>query len=227
MRRLLCVPIIHSQADMGSAGAALSRASSALTGELRWARHEEVAGRFWESVSAYLRSFDPRQLKVYQDGLAAGGPTGRRIVQEAAARGSKNYRLVLELVHGGAELRKTEDAALLLQEQENILGLLQPGRGQDKARNAEQYQQRRDRLMAERDRFIAGAIDATLKEGEAGVLFIGASHDVAAHLPGDVRVEAVKDREKVRAYFDELLWGHDERKLEELSLYLAAPVEAP
>lgn len=227
MRRLLCVPIIHSQADMGSAGAVLAQESRALMGEQRWARHEAVVDGFWESVAAYLRSFDARQVRVYQDGMAVGGAVGRRIVEEVAARGSKNYQLILELLKSGAELRKTEDPVLLFQERENILGVMQPGMGPERPQNSPQYQQQRDRLMAERDKFIAGTIDAILKEGELGVLFIGANHNVAARLPGDISLEAVKSQEKVQAYFAELYLGRDEKRFEELSQYLTAPVRPP
>lgn len=211
MRHLLYVPIIHDQADLGSAGTALAQRSAALVGDQRWAIHQETVGKFWENVAAYLRSLAPRQLKVYQDGLPIGGEAGKRIVQEAAGRGSRNYQLVLELVDKGAELRKTEDPALLLRERENIR---QSAQRSAMARN----------LTEQRDRFIANTINATLQEGELGVLFVGAYHDVASCLAKDILVRVVKDRQKVQAYFEELFLGHDDRKLRELRQYLVAPV---
>ncbi|HNY33468.1 MAG TPA: hypothetical protein PKK68_02315 [Methanothrix soehngenii] len=50
------------------------------------------------------------------------------------------------------------------------------------------YGQVKDRLLLERDLFIARAIDATLPEGETGLLFIGAAHDVLSKLAGDIEV---------------------------------------
>lgn len=218
MRRLLYIPIIHEEADLGSARTALAQKSAALSGERRWVLHRETVGKFWETVAAYLRSFDPYQLKVYQDGLAADGETGMRIVEEAARRGSKNYQLVLGLLKGGAELRKTEEPALLLREREVLLKHLR----QDL--DAEQYRLQRDRLMEERDKFIAKTVTATLKEGEVGVLFIGAHHNVASRLAGDISVEAVKDPGRVRAYFKELFLSHNEVRLKELVQYLTSPI---
>jgi len=218
MRRLLYVPIIHEEADLGSARTALAQRSAALSGERRWVLHRETVGKFWGRVAAYLRSFDPYQLRVYQDGLAADGVMGRRIVEEAARRGSKNYQLVLELLKGGAELRKTEDPALLLQEREVIVAHLQ------ESLDADQYRIQSDRLMGERDKLIAETVRATLKEGEVGVLFIGAHHNVASRLAGDISVEEVKDPGQVRTYFEELFLGHDEVRLKELVQYLTSVI---
>ncbi len=224
MRRLLYVPIIHDEADLGSAGATLARESVALSGERRWTIHEEAVRKFWESVAAYLRSFDPRRLKVYQDGLAADGEMGRRIVEKAACRGSRNYQLILELLGKGAESRKTEDPVLLWREHENIRGSAQQGSAGEGLSSSERYRLERDRLMEKRDKFIAETIDATLKDGELGVLFIGAYHDVAPRLAADISIEMVKDREKVQAYFKELLQGRDDRRFEEIARHLASPV---
>ena len=233
MRRLLYVPIIHDEADLGHAGKALSRVSAALSGEQRWAMHEETARRFWENMAAYLRSRSPGRLRVYQDGLAAGGEMARRIVEEAAKRGSKNYQLVQELIEAGAEVRQTEDPALLWREREVLLRSLGeaaphpnplPEGEETLAPNTEVSQAERDELMAARDRFIAATIGATLHEGELGVLFIGADHDVASLLPSDIAVEPVKDPKRVGAYLAELFAGRDGKRLEELCQYVRSPV---
>lgn len=225
MRRLLYVPVIHSEADLGSAGAALARESVALWGERRWALHKQTMGKFWQSVRRSLLSLDCRRIKVYQDGLAAEGEVGRRIVEEAAGRGSENYRLVLELLQGGAELRKTEDPLLLLQEQEDMHSAGQPGVAGGKQLAGEDGRRaQRDRLVQERDAFMAQAIGSTLKEGEVGILFVGAHHGVASRLADDISVETVKDRALVQAYFEELLLGNDDERFKGLSRSLASPV---
>ncbi|MEW6034246.1 MAG: hypothetical protein AB1603_05280 [Chloroflexota bacterium] len=227
MRRLLYIPIIHDQADLGSEGAALSQGSVVLAGQRRWTSHQELVARFWDSLASYLGELEPGRVKVYQDGLAAGGQMGRRVVEEAARRGSKNYQLVLELLDKGAEIRKTEDPGLLLQEQQNIQESVARKSEWEERHSAEQYRLRTGRLMAARDRFIAGSINTTLREGEVGVLFIGAGHNVAPHLSSDIQVETVRDRKKVQAYLEELFLGQDDRKLEELRRYLSSPPSAP
>ncbi|MFQ5874069.1 MAG: hypothetical protein ACE5JL_09735 [Dehalococcoidia bacterium] len=227
MKRLLCVPIIHDEADLGSAGAELAKKSILLSGENRWASHQGVVSRFWKNVRELLISLDPARLKLYQDGLAVGGETARKIIEEAAGRGSRNYRLVEEMILLGAQVRKTEDPALLLRERENLLTSMRrrpagAGRG-----HPAQYQQQRDRLMEERDNFIAENILTTLMEGELGVLFIGAKHRVMPRLTDHISVEAVVDPETVQAYFQELFFGDNDGRLDELGRSLTSPFSAP
>lgn len=224
MRKLLYVPIIHDQADMGSAGAELARGSAAQWGQPRWAIHEATVCGFWKSIRVFLLSMDPWRLGIYQDGLAAEGEVGRRIVNEAARRGSKNYRLVQELLDKGAGLHRTEDPVLLWREHQNVIARVKQEPSEERSRDSRDPLDGTDRLLEERDRFIANAISSTLKPGEVGVLFIGAYHDVAGHLAADISVEMAKDREKVNAYFQELIQGRDEEILKGLARYLTTPV---
>ncbi len=55
---------------------------------------------------------------------------------------------------------------------------------------------------------------------------MGAYHDVISHLAEDIVVEQLKEREKVKAYFDELMYGRDERNFEQLTGYLSSAVSA-
>jgi hypothetical protein len=224
MRRLLYVPIIHGDEDMGDIGAALAQRSAALLGEARWAVHQETVRKLWKSIADYLRSVGHPRLKIYQDGLAADGEVGRRIVQEAARRGSRNYQLILELLNNGAELQKTEDPVLLLQERENILGIVGQETTPGKQRDAQQYRSQSNHLMEARDRFIAETINETLKTGEPGVLFIGAQHSVDPWLAGDIAVEMVKDPQKVQRYMAVVVTESDPDIFEALAEYVAAPV---
>lgn len=71
--------------------------------------------------------------------------------------------------------------------------------------------------------FIARTINETLQDGETAVLLIGAYHNVFPHLSKDILVKEVKEQEKVKAYFDELIQGTDKNKFEELAKYLISP----
>ena len=224
MRRLLYIPILHAEADLGSLAPALRRQTIALVGEERWAKHKEVVAQFWQEVEDYLLSLEPTALRLYQDGLAAEGEAGLRVVEEAAKRGSPNFQLLLGLVRRGAALRKTEDPALLLQERQNLLRALQEGKEEAGIRDL--YRRQRDRLMEERDRFIAKTINETLREGEIGVLFLGAQHDVRAYLAPDIGIQEVKAREVVKAYFGSLLEGTQQGRWQALSHALITPVSS-
>ncbi|MDP3062228.1 MAG: hypothetical protein Q8O40_03285, partial [Chloroflexota bacterium] len=110
----------------------------------------------------------------------------------------------------------TEDPALLLQERAYLIHAA-PGVPSNEARQE---------LMERRDISIAQAINATLQEGEAGVLLIGAGHMVLPHLSRDICVELVKDPKKVVQYMRGILLGEGSAELEDLARYVAAPVNA-
>ncbi len=223
MKRLLYVPIIHTLSDMGSLGPAIDEVSASVLGENRWAKHKETVARFWDAIGSYLASVDASHLKLYQDGLAADGNLGRRVVEEAARRGSKNHQIVLNLMDRGAEIRQTEDLLLLLEEGRQLLRATQGGSNANDAQDFLTYDYEKQRLTEQRDRFVAGRINETLKEGETGVLFMGAYHNVIPLLAEDILVTEVKPRNKVEAYFQELLNGLDEGELEQLASSLTCP----
>jgi len=223
MRKLLYVPIIHMESDMGGVASTLDGKSALLCGERRWAKHKETVTKFWENLTHYFDSLDATNLKIYQDGLLADGELGRRIIEEGARRGSINHQLILKLVKRGAEIRKTEDPSLLKKEYKYITKLAQSKSAVEKAQVYVGYKLRKGRLMEERDRFIAGTINETLKEGEVGVLFIGSYHDVVPYLSKDIAVEQVKERERVNAYFEELTSRRDDKRFEQLAKYLTSP----
>lgn len=225
MRTLLYVPIVHTESDLGHLGTGLDRSSASLLGEGRWSRHRQVVAEFWKTIEVYCAALDSRGLKIYQDGLPVEGELGRKIVEEAARRGSKNYQIILDLLNRGAELRKTEDPSLLLEEYELMTSLVAASSAPDRARDYASYRSRKERLTTERDRFIADRIDKSLKPGETGLLFVGTYHDVLSGLAQDIVVRPLKDPKKVSAYFEELLAGGDEKKFEQLARCLASPVE--
>jgi len=227
VRNLLYIPIIHTEADLGNPGAAVDKRSASLCGERRWAQHKETVARFWTSISEYLLSLDAANLKIYQDGLAADGELGRRIIEGAAKRGSINHQLILSLLNRGAEVRKTEDAALLVKEYEWISKIAQAASPEEISLIHRQYETQKARLMKERDQFVAGRINETLCEGEVGVLFMGAYHDVLSRLAPDIGVVQLKEQKRVVAYFRELISGHDESKYQLLADYLASDTVLP
>jgi len=226
MRRLIYVPIIHTDADMGSLASALEQGTTALCGEERWERHNGTATKFWQMVSDYLETLDARNLKVYQDGFVSDGDLGKKIIEEGVRKGSQNYEIILNLLNRGAEVVSTEDIALLQEEYGYISQIIKAETASQRRLAYKGYESRKGQLTMERDRFIAGTINETLKDGGVGLLFLGAYHDVIPHLAKDIAVEQLKEREKVKAYFDELMYGTDKRNFERLTSCLTSPVGA-
>ena len=226
MKKLYYVPIIHTEPDLGSVATGINRISSVICGEERWNRHKQTVSDFWNSIANYIDSLGDINLKIYQDGLMADGELGLKIIEEGARRGSKNHEIVLKLIKKGGEIRKTEDPSLLKEEYGHILKLSQSKSFLERGLAYLQYKMRKARLMEERDKFIARTINETLQDGETAILFIGAYHNVFPRLSKDILVKEVKEQEKVKAYFDELIRGKDKNKFEKLAQYLVSP-ESP
>ena len=182
MARLICVPVMHSAAEMGSAGAGYKAAFIARFGEARWEARCRDYDAIWQAIAAAIAALhlDLHRVKVFQDSLPLCGHE-RALVHELAEQGSRNHQLVEALVRDGAVLVGTEAPPLLLEEYR----LLQSPVRSELAAAA---------LLDRRDRFIAGRIAEVLGEDETGLLFIGALHRVAPHLPPRIACEYLSIR---------------------------------
>jgi hypothetical protein len=178
MARLIYVPVVHSTTEMGSAAPAYKVAYIARYGEGKWAERSVKFDAIWRAIADAIKSLwlDLRRVKLYQDSLPVSGKE-IALVNDLAAQGSQNHQLLVSLMRGGATLVGTESPELLLDEYQ----LLQSPEERTEAKAAA--------LLKVRDRFIAERIDATLGDGEDGILFIGALHKVAEFLPKRIRVE--------------------------------------
>lgn len=186
MRELLCVPIIHTETDMGSLKEGIRVRYSS---QQDWERQMTIANQFWDEVNRRIISagLNYKQVRVYQDGL----PVCSReldIVRDLASRGSQNHRLVWSLVEKGAKLEGTENPSLLIEEYNYIKAILQAKTEEEVEGAREEYLQKSQTLLQKRDEFIAARIDSTLKDGDTGILFIGAMHEVEKSLPDDIQI---------------------------------------
>lgn len=177
MARLICVPVLHSAAEMGSAGAAYKAAFIARFGEPQWEARCREYDAIWDAIGKGLAQRAPHldRVRLFQDSLPVCGHEAA-LVHELAAQGSRNHQLLEKLMRAGATLVGTESPALLLEEYR----LLQ---------SPERSPQQEADLLQRRDRFIAGRILEALGDGATGILFIGALHAVARHLPASIAVE--------------------------------------
>ena len=193
MRKLIVIRIVHAPTDMGSASGALEKAGISTLGRVRWQENQKKIESFWLELEKEVEGLglDVEKLRIYQDGLPCAGALGERIVRETAAKGSKNYQIVQKLMDRGAKIEATESADLLRLEYGYIKALLEAKTDEERRGAEERYNQVKDNLLEERDLFIARAIDASLKDGETGLLFIGASHSVLPKIAGDIEVKCL------------------------------------
>jgi len=190
MRKLILIRIVHTLADMGSVKDELVEEGIAKIGRKRWGENQRRIEKFWKGVGKEIDGLrlDYVRTRLFQDGLPCGGDLGLKIVEETAAKGSHNYQILKKLIERGAKLEETESPELLRKEYEHIKAFLDAPSREEKAQARRRYDEIKDGLIEERDLFIAKAIDAGLKDGETGVLFIGAAHNIAPKLPMDVKV---------------------------------------
>ena len=181
MRTLAVVPIIHSREDMGSL------APESRRGVAEAARR---GAAFWSATRKRIESLDQdwNGVKVYQDGLPDTLP---ELVDKIVARApGQNYDLLRWLAGRGATVLGTEDPKLLTEEH-TLLKAISDASGPDRARVRATYASRAPMLLEERDSYIARRVDTTLGEGQTGVLFVGAAHQVEKKLPRNIVVRRV------------------------------------
>lgn len=224
-RKLYLVPIIHMGADMGSMASTLDKTATAELGRELWQRHKETVSGFWDAIALFFDSLDVNGFRVYQDGLVADRTEGMTIVRQGTSQGSKNYELIGRLLARGAVLMKTENHSLVRQEHLYLTKMTSSKSSREREVAALRYRLAQGKLLRQRDDFIANRINETLGQGETGILFVGAYHDVIPRLASDIEVTQLKDVERVREYHSALLRSRRyEQSLQKLSDYLVSPI---
>lgn len=162
-------------------------------GKEKWLDNQKKIEKFWEDLDKEITglNLDYRNTRIFQDGLPCGGELGLRIVRETAEKGSRNYQIVQKLIEQGANIEGTESPVLLRKEYEYIKAIVTAQSDGEKADASQRYESIKDELMKNRDAHIAKAIDFALKEGETGLLFIGAAHNVIPGLAADIEVKSL------------------------------------
>jgi hypothetical protein len=226
MRTLLYVPIIHTSADLGSIAKDVTKRGIADLGEDIWKEHMRTVEGFWDVISHYFSSIDVSGMKIYQDGMIVAGEMGQKIVEETAKTGSRNHELILSLLKRGAILVKTEVFELVKEERDRLLAITQAKSITQKIIAFIRYRLIKNRLLNKRDNFIAKRIDETLNNGETGIIFIGAYHNIKKRLPKSIQITEIKDAEKVREYQKLLpFYNKNRERFEELSRYLTLEID--
>lgn len=177
MRRLIYVPVVHTEIDMGSLGQQLRQEYIRRYGQQKWEEHKNTVDAMWRGIENKLEELglDYPRVKLYQDGLPCCEKE-LELVKDIARSGSLNHQLILRLVEKGARVMGTEDPSLLLEEYRSILS------GSKDNVNVHER-------LNKRDAFIAQRIQDTLAEGETGILFMGLIHRVDEKLPKDIQIE--------------------------------------
>jgi len=225
MRRLIYVPIIHSEADLGGLAEGIEERAKAVVGGINWQRHKDIVGLYWQRIADYWEGRDVLGCKIFQDAMVINGAVGENIVRDLANSGSINYKIVEQLLARGAKLVKTEDSVLLreeyflarkLAERKPLLITLQA---------LLHYKWRKGKILKARDAYIVKSINKSLEADETGICFLGAYHQILPDLPKDIRVISLKDPQKVKAYSQKFMHKKWESEANQLGEYLITPIE--
>ncbi len=187
-RKLLVIPIVHTEIDMGELSDSVKSAYLKKMGLQAWKRKKELINRFWNDLEKVVRELDIPYLKtkIYQDGLPVC-EDGReiQIIERLASSGSRNHLLLKKLIEKGAKALGTESPELLMMEYNLALKTLDASGTPSKSDNLEMQS---GEILRRRDAFIAERINGTLKSGETGILFVGSLHNVVPMLDPDIEV---------------------------------------
>jgi hypothetical protein len=190
VKKLVIIPIIHSEKEMGSLKSDISEMIDRKFGKEKRDQHRKDVAIFWENlrtlVNDILDSIDPRAIKIYQDGIPIGGEIGVKLVAMGAKDEIPNHQILLSMITRGAVLEKTENPTLLKEEYEIIKAIVNAKTDPERESLSEKYKKRLFELTIERDRYIAQRISESLGDGMVGTLFIGATHDVVPYISKDI-----------------------------------------
>jgi len=225
LRRLIYIPIIHTDPDLGKLVEGIEERAKAVVGGSNWQKHKEVVRLYWQEIANYWEGKNVPGLKIFQDGMPIGGTVGETIVKSLANEGSINYQIIEQLMEKGAELMKTEDPELLKEEYFLTRELIKRKSFLSSLLTLFRYRWRKDKLLKGRDTYIVKSINEGLEEGETGVCFLGAYHQILPNLPKDIEVITLKNPRKVRAYYQKVTSKKREEEVDKLGSYLTMPIE--
>ena len=209
MRRLLYIPIVHTASDMGSMARGLEQASIETAGRRLAAVQRTAVDEMWDGLERKTLCLPlPPRFLLYQDGLPLCG-IEEEIITKTADRGSRNYRLLVQLMARGGVPVGTEDPELLVEEYQAVRDCIEASPRQKSAATS-RYREKSVRLLLARDAFVAQRVDETLPEDGLGLLFMGLMHRVDERLPEDIDLHYLIHRLPFKRDFNlKLLNGGD------------------
>lgn len=188
-RRLIYIPILHTQQDMGSLATSAKKAAIEKVGKKIWQHHVQAIDEMWSGIKKRITRLKLPYPKtyLYQDGLPVCGKE-TAIVKHLAKQGSPNHLIIQWLMDRGAKLVGTEDPQLLVQEYNYIKRILQAHNNGQREKIIKAYELAAPQLLKKRDLFIKERIAKTLPRNGIGLLFVGLLHHIDELLPSDIRV---------------------------------------
>jgi len=188
-RTLVYIPIVHSQADMGSLGQSIHRSHLHRKGKTVSKRKAAAIDQIWANIESAIERLHlvyPK-VRLYQDGLPVCGRE-LDIVQDLAESGSRNHQLLLSMIKKGAILMGTESAELLIKEYELYKSIINTSNIYPVSKMKPPQKALSESVLKARDHYIAQHINQTLCAGETGILFLGMLHASEPFFSADIQI---------------------------------------
>lgn len=227
MRRLIYVPIIHTNTDLGSLAQGLEIKAKEAVKATSWRKHKTIVENYWAEIARYWENKNVSGFKIFQDGMPTNGTVGQKMVADLSRKGSINYKIVKQLTEKGAILTKTEDPDLLKEEYFLTKELVERKSFLGGLFAFLRYKWRKGGLLTERDNYIAKRIDESLQEGETGICFLGVYHRMLQKLSPDFTVVYLKNPRKIKEYYQKLTSSSREGEINRLARWLVEPIKIP
>jgi hypothetical protein len=188
-RRLIWIPIIHTETDLGSLYEPIKRLSIRKAGARAWTQRAKAVDQMWATIREAIGglNLNHETVRLYQDGLPTCGREAE-IVRQIAEAGSVNHQILVDLMERGATVTGTESPKLLLEEYELVRQHVKSSGRVGGGGSAQRLRRLSKEMLDKRDRYIARRISRTLRTGETGLIFLGLLHSLRRRLPGDIQV---------------------------------------
>ena len=193
MRKLVAVRIVHAPSDMGSASAGLEKAGISTLGRQRWQENQKKIESFWLELEKEVEDLglDVEKLRIYQDGLPCAGALGSESCGRRQPKAAGTTRLCKSSWTGALRLRRRKASICSGKSTATSKPFWRPKRmKRDMGRKRDTI---RSKISCWRSGIYSspGQLMPLLKEGETGLLFIGASHNVLPKIAGDIEVKCL------------------------------------
>ena len=195
-RVLYYVPVIHEKADFGPLKESYEHHLRISQGTIAASIFQCQIQQYWNLIGKEIEvmPFDYSNLQIYWDSCIIGY---EKIILEFSIENAKTTEVLIiqKLLEKGAELVGTEDRKLVMAQLTKAQEILLEKNPIRKTRLWQQCRSENQRLVRERDEFIAKRINETLIK--QGIIFLGAFHQIQNILEEDIKIYQIPDSAKI------------------------------
>lgn len=203
MRKLIIVPMIHVIPSFEEKPGVLDFPDTISNAS------NPLVIKYWDIIKSKLTVLDPKNPHFYVDSYEGDTLTvqpGQEPRQLGLGDETVDQRIIKDFItRTGGIVERTEDPYLMRDLEAkigNTFTRLSELTDYEDIRSAvgaflgvlNEFSNDGDKITELRDKHIADTVSATLKEGEIGMLFLGAGHDVSRLLPADIGTELLDER---------------------------------